>query len=670
MKRKGRYIIVVILIAVFVPAVLFVGTCIFRQYQIENLKEQQNYMASRLLEMGEYEQGRTLAVQNNQMRENSVSKELIVLAAGFQADYESGIQYADAFLQSDTDTIIQNAKDIYQYLLEESVYISDVDETVYQEEDKKPDQALFEQLMELLFKTEEQIHAKIENETLQAMLDVMSMGTASTSESIAILEKDNSILSKKVQASYSLQTGNYEKAFADAESLLKKTGIFEYRALLANIVALKGTGLNQAEAGNEVSNSKIQAKKAINYIETTTPIIYKNSAAYDMERAFLYFYADKKEKAKELLMEVLVDVEDGSDTVAMLVSEITQTYRQSNSWNKDQYMQVCWARIEQLLYFIEDSNYGNMEEHVFYAFLLETMNSLYNTLIIREIDSTDFPIVHVTVNAAFESDKLQKDDFHLADMGIMMKDFSVEHAEKTDSTETVSVALVVDHSGSMDGQPLEDTKNAVSSFVREINTDTRVSLIAFDDAAQVVVPMTDYKNAILQGIRTIYSGGGTSIWSGLQAAGDELLSETGKKIIILLSDGEDGDTAKIDEVLDLLNQRNIYVYTIGFGGADTNYLSYIANKCNGKFLQAQSSEMLGEIYAQIGSYMVNEYVITFTAVTEPENFTRICNLSLNENVAFAQKEYHVGVPYEKILEEQDRKPMADYFKEIGGSRME
>ncbi len=66
---------------------------------------------------------------------------------------------------------------------------------------------------------------------------------------------------------------------------------------------------------------------------------------------------------------------------------------------------------------------------------------------------------------------------------------------------------------------------------------------------------------------------------GFQMAGDELMTETGRKIIILLSDGEDGDTSKIDGVLRQLHQSNIYVYTIGFGGADTEYLSYIANSC-------------------------------------------------------------------------------------------
>ena len=95
-----------------------------------------------------------------------------------------------------------------------------------------------------------------------------------------------------------------------------------------------------------------------------------------------------------------------------------------------------------------------------------------------------------------------------------------------------------------------------------------------------------------------------------------LASESGQKIIILLSDGADGSPELIEEVLDELNRKNIIVYTIGFDGADSSYLSYIAQRCGGQFIQAASSEVLGTIYADIGRTMSNDYVLEFTASQE------------------------------------------------------
>ncbi|MCD7842994.1 MAG: hypothetical protein LUG56_11050, partial [Lachnospiraceae bacterium] len=111
------------------------------------------------------------------------------------------------------------------------------------------------------------------------------------------------------------------------------------------------------------------------------------------------------------------------------------------------------------------------------------------------------------------------------------------------------------------------------------------------------------------------------------------------------------------------------VYTIGFGGADTEYLSYIASQCGGKFIEASSSELLAEIYASIGQYIQNDYIFEFTAVTDTENFSRILRVEADISDAYAEREYTVGVALEDILSEDEQTPLADYFKQIGGSFM-
>ena len=264
---------------------------------------------------------------------------------------------------------------------------------------------------------------------------------------------------------------------------------------------------------------------------------------------------------------------------------------------------------------------------------------------------------------------LEKRNLTVTEMGGILSDFEFQAAQEQEGTQKLSVALVVDHSGSMSGTPLDDTKKAVSAFVRNIEDGIRVGLIQFDDAAQVVTPVSDNTAAVLRGIAAMQDGGGTSIYSGLELAGNELSSENGRRVIILLSDGEDGDSSRIDGILEELKRRNIYVYTIGFGGADTEYLSYIATSCGGKFLQAESTQVLGEIYASIGQYMENDYIITFTVETEPERFDRIVRVETDVEDAYAEKEYNVGVSPDSILDEKNQRPVADYFQQIGGSDM-
>lgn len=658
MKKKRTAVkvaVLVFLIGIFVLlAIYFINVL-----NTETFKNQQNYMASRLMEMGAYEQGRMLAVQNNQMKKNNTAQELIVLAAGFQADYESGIRNAEAYLKSKSDDILQDMIQLYQKQLSEIKDLTFDDELMYQEERQKLDSHIFEELMALLFRIEETINAKVDNDTLQTMLDIMYSSDLVSYESLELLQKDHSALSMKVQVSGNLRNGNYGSAYETAKALYKKNHSFENKALLANITAIDGINLQSAGA-----------EKAINFIETVTPVSERGTSAYNLERAYLYFYADKEKKSRDLLRTVLAASADHDETIAVLLRDFLYEYKRMNGFVEEQQYQtyqkndldIRWERIRQALYLIEKDN-------SFYEFVLSVMDELYNGLIIRNIDASFYPEVHLTVNVAVETENnLKKEDFLLKDMDAELKDFTVTSVSELDDLDAVSVALVVDHSGSMEGEPLENTKKAVVSFIKNIRSDIRVGLVAFDDTAQVITPMTDSSSTVLQGVRAIESGGGTSIWSGLQMAGDELMTETGRKIIILLSDGEDGDTSKIDGVLRQLHQSNIYVYTIGFGGADTEYLSYIANSCKGKFIQAKSSDMLDAVYAEIGSYMVNEYLIIFNAVTELDDFSRICSVSLERSHLLAEKNYHVGVDYDEIKTEETKKPAADYFREFGGSR--
>lgn len=722
-KNKLTKFIIGIIAAVLVFAAAILITSFVRSHKTETLVQQQNYVASKLLELGDYEQGRILAARCDQMKENDISRQLLVLAAGFQSDYETGIRYAEGYLAKKSDARLTEAKKVLEEFLTSEAAL---EESTYYEQYEQLKTSTREKLLGLLLQVQNSIDVKKNSANIQAMLDMMSAQSIS-SETLAELEKDNSMLSQKVQAVYAIQTGDFTKALDKATKAFNSNKTFENRALLANIIAKQGAYLDdqnskisklreeQYELQNKLNElnvkyqetaseaekrkltnqmeeleSQIQTKedtiesepvrRAINFIETTTPVTERDTVAYKIELAQLYYQAKEDEKAKDLLVEVIKETADDTiEPTAMLMEDFVTFYQMKNGQiDKPAYfdmenitIDVIWNRIAELLNFIDNGYYYYGTGDNFYQFMLEVLDALYNGLIIREIDATDFPVVRVTVNVAMElEEKLKKSNFSIMEMNSSIRDFQILDESEIETDEEMSVVLVVDRSGSMAGAPLEDTKKAVSNFVKSVEDSIRIGLVAFDDSAEVIAPISDNRTPILQGINSIYDRGGTSIYLGLQQAGVELEGESGKKIVILLSDGADGDASRIDAVLEDLKRKNIYVYTIGFGGADTEYLSYIATSCGGKFIQADSSEVLGEIYSAIGEYMVNDYIIQFTVVMDPDNYSRVVNVSVDVNDAFAEREYHVGVPYEDIENETGETPLADYFWQIGGSWME
>ncbi len=81
-----------------------------------------------------------------------------------------------------------------------------------------------------------------------------------------------------------------------------------------------------------------------------------------------------------------------------------------------------------------------------------------------------------------------------------------------------AVQVVLDRSGSMEGQALESAKGSLLKLVDRLAPQDSFGLVAFDDSALVVVPtrtMADHHLPSLRtAIREMYTGGSTDISAG------------------------------------------------------------------------------------------------------------------------------------------------------------
>lgn len=138
------------------------------------------------------------------------------------------------------------------------------------------------------------------------------------------------------------------------------------------------------------------------------------------------------------------------------------------------------------------------------------------------------------------------------------------------------VALVLDCSGSMEGMPMEETKEAAVEFVETVCTEspeTRITIIQYSSGSEMVVESSNNAKHLVQAIRGMEIGGGTNMHQGLQDAKNLLDERNGdKQIIVLMSDGlpNEGENDNGDyqqPVLDLAEeskQKDITMYALGF----------------------------------------------------------------------------------------------------------
>ena len=137
------------------------------------------------------------------------------------------------------------------------------------------------------------------------------------------------------------------------------------------------------------------------------------------------------------------------------------------------------------------------------------------------------------------------------------------------SSDERDIVLVLDTSGSMDGTPLDETKEAANKFITNVlKEDASIGIVSYESSAMKLANFCMNEKYLKNVIASLNSGGGTDIESGLLVA-EEMLeqSKAKKKIIVLMSDGEPNEGKRGDDLIayaDKLKQKGIRIYTLGF----------------------------------------------------------------------------------------------------------
>lgn len=185
----------------------------------------------------------------------------------------------------------------------------------------------------------------------------------------------------------------------------------------------------------------------------------------------------------------------------------------------------------------------------------------------------------------------------------------------------ISINLIIDKSGSMSAEgggvsKLTLAKEAAMKALENLREVDEISVIAFDDTYDVVVPLQKVgnKDEIKELISGIEIRGGTSIFPALQK-GYEMQIESSAKIkhTILLTDGQDGYS--FDNYASLLqgfNDNNVTLSTVAVGeGANSDLLAQLASIGRGRNYYTDIYTDIPRIFAKevllsAGTYIINE----------------------------------------------------------------
>jgi Ca-activated chloride channel homolog len=176
-------------------------------------------------------------------------------------------------------------------------------------------------------------------------------------------------------------------------------------------------------------------------------------------------------------------------------------------------------------------------------------------------------------------------------------------------SQALNFSLVLDRSGSMAGNRMNQMKQAAKLVVDRLGPSDILSIVIFDETAEVVVPSTllHDKDAIKRQIDRIDERGGTHMSSGMQAGMAEVqrgMAAGRVSRILLLTDGQTWeDQTTCESIADQCRSLGVplNVLGLGLGGEmswDPRFLENLAQRSGGEWMIAETPESVITIFGK------------------------------------------------------------------------
>jgi VWFA-related protein len=218
----------------------------------------------------------------------------------------------------------------------------------------------------------------------------------------------------------------------------------------------------------------------------------------------------------------------------------------------------------------------------------------------------------------------------------------------------LTTLLVMDVSGSMfNGGKLEAAKAAARAYVARMRPGDETGLISFNTQVTVVQAITSDQSALLAAIDSLDARNDTAMYDALAKATALLQAETGRKAIIVLTDGLDNRSkVNVDEVISSVSPGGLSISTIGLGdpeaggtnnGLDEAGLRSLAGQAGGLYGFASDAASLQSIYESYGRALQSEVAITYTSPSAlRDGVNRTLTVSLGAGGVSADTDYNPG----------------------------
>jgi Ca-activated chloride channel homolog len=249
---------------------------------------------------------------------------------------------------------------------------------------------------------------------------------------------------------------------------------------------------------------------------------------------------------------------------------------------------------------------------------------------------------------------LVRDDFEVFENGVR-QEIHYFTQESDDDAQPLNIVLLIDTSGSVKDM-LMFQQRAAKAFLESTLRPQRdmAAVIQFDSEITLVQDFTYDLELLHSSIRGIRAGGATKLYDAVYVAVDDALRhEVGRRIMVVLSDGDDTQSVlKDQDAIQAAQAHDVMIFGVGVRSsrfrADFGKLRQFARETGGLFFNSRARlDDLEDAFARINAAIKNQYSVGYVS-TNPardgsfrEIEVRVGGRGLNVS---HRKGYYAGKP--------------------------
>ncbi len=251
-------------------------------------------------------------------------------------------------------------------------------------------------------------------------------------------------------------------------------------------------------------------------------------------------------------------------------------------------------------------------------------------VIVRGVNDHEFPRIHLDFelkqgdgSAILDA---RQDEFQVYEDGqpVDVLEFSSPISK---TIEPATVILVLDRSYSMlQEERMERLKEAVDLFLENQPEGSRVAVVAFSNEVDLICGFTDDRERVHEAVQKLWATGTTRFYDAVAEALELLSTQTGRRAIVAMTDGDDTSSrnADIASVIEAARKAGLPVHTVGVGSEQeikSGALRLIASETRGEYFRAERAADLRSIYEEIARSLKQSYSLTYQTLRPVQDGT-------------------------------------------------